>query len=77
MLEKELDYYLQNQSGLLRQYADRFLIIKDCEVKGHFGSSSEAYIWAASNFEVGSFQLQHCTPGASSHTKSFRTIITL
>ena len=37
-LEKELQYYIDNQNELVSKYNGKFLVIKDCNVLGAYDS---------------------------------------
>ncbi len=77
MLEKDFKYYLENQKDLVKKYDGMYLIIKDCEVVGAFKTKQEAYDTATSKYELGSFIIQHCFPGAESYTQTFHSRVIL
>lgn len=70
-LKSEFEYYLKNQEGLVKEYEDKFLVIKDKIVQGAYDSEIEAYTEGQKSFELGTFLIQHCLPGAESHTQTF------
>ena len=53
MLEKEFQYYLDNQSELVEKYIDKFIVIKDRKVIGVYDSEIKAYSESAKNHELG------------------------
>ena len=73
MLEKEFQYYLSNQKKLLELYDGKFLVIKDEAVQGAYESQGEAYKNGVEKFKLGTFLIQHCTPGDSSYTQTFHS----
>lgn len=73
MLKKEFSYYLENQDKLLKEYSNKFIVIKDQSVKGAYNSHAEAYNAAIKQFEAGTFLIQHCMPGAESYTQTFHS----
>lgn len=77
MLEKDFQYYLDNQKELVKKYNGMFLIIKDCEVVGAYKTKPEAYDTATSLYKLGTFLIQHCLPGAESYTQTFHSRVVL
>ena len=73
MLDKEFKYYQEHQTELVTKYNGKFLVIKDETVQGAYDSQLEAYTEAKKRFEVGTFLIQHCSPGKSSYTQSFHS----
>lgn len=73
MLKDEFKYYLDNQKELVKQYPGKFLVIKDLTVQGSYNSQTEAYANAVKSFELGTFLIQHCLPGAESYTQTFHS----
>lgn len=73
MLEKEFQYYLDNQAQLVEKYNFKYLVIKDEQVIGVFDTEFEAYLSAKSKFEPGTFLIQYCTPGNESYTQTFHS----
>jgi len=73
MLEKEFQYYLDNQSELVEKYNDKFIVIKDQEVIGVYDSEIKAYSESAKNHELGSFLIQEVQPGKDNLTQTFRS----
>ena len=73
MLENQFKYYLAHQAELVEKFNGRFLIIKDEMVKGDFKSQADAYEAALSQFEAGTFIIQHCTQGSEGYTNTFHS----
>ncbi len=72
-LKKELDFFKRNQQDLVSKYDGKFLVIKDEEIKGAYGTEIEAYSDAKSKFELGTFLIQECRPGENSYTQTFHS----
>lgn len=72
-LKKEFEFYLKNQEKLLKEHDGKYLVIKDSAVKGSFNSFEEAVAWASEQYELGSFLVQHCTPGNEAYTQTFHS----
>ncbi len=77
MLKEEFQYYIDNQPELFDKYPNRHLVIKDKQVVADFSSLMEAYNYATTHFEVGTFLLQHCTAGQESYTQTFHSRVIL
>ena len=73
MLEKEFQYYIQNQDELVKQYNGKFIVIKNDSVIGSYPSHSEAYHTTLKTEEIGTFLIQHCLPGNQGHTQTFHS----
>lgn len=73
MLEKEFQYYLDNQEELVNKYNGKFIVIKNNSVIGAYSSHSEAYNESLKTEELGTFLIQHCLPGSQSHTQTFHS----
>lgn len=73
MLEKEFQYYLNNQEMLLKKYLGAYLVIKNEEVIGSYKTQLDAYNSTAKEHEVGTFLIQHCLPGNDSYTQTFHS----
>lgn len=74
-LEKEFEYYLENQEELVKEYNGRFIVIKDQEVIGVFDSEIEAVEETVKKHELGTFLVQLCEPGAESYTQTYHSRI--
>ena len=73
LLQKQLDYFKQNQQSLVKRYEGKFLVIKDEAVQGVYDSEIDAYSDAKQKFELGTFLIQHCLPGEESYTQTFQS----
>lgn len=68
MLEKEFQYYLDNQDDLVKKYNGKYLVIKDTSVVGVYDDEDVAYFDAVEKYGLGNFILQLCTPGEEAYT---------
>jgi hypothetical protein len=73
MLEKEFQYYLDNQKDLVEKYNEKFIVIKDNMVIGVYDSHSEAYNTTLKSHELGTFLIQHCLSGNLGYTQTFHS----
>jgi hypothetical protein len=73
MLDKELQYYIDNQSELVARHRGNFLVIKDQTVIGVYSTEIEAYSETVKKHELGTFLIQECQPGDENYTQTFRT----
>lgn len=72
-LEKEFNYYLENQDELVKKYNGKFIAIKDCKVIGVYDSELEAIKQTTENQELGTFLIQKCEPGSESYTQTYNS----
>lgn len=73
MLEKEFKYYLENQTELLKKFNGRFIVIKNQDILGDYGSELEALEATKVNHQIGTFLIQKCTPGSIDHTEIYHS----
>jgi hypothetical protein len=73
MLQKEFQYYLDNQNELVKKYDGKYLVIKDCSVVGAFDTEIDAYIDASKKYKLGTFLMQKCTQGNEAYTLTFNS----
>lgn len=76
-LKREYDYYLANQSELLKKYKNKFIVIKDRAVVGSFETEFDAYSFAVQNFSLGTFLIQKCSRKEDNHTQTFHSRVVL
>ena len=72
-LEKEFQYYLENQDELVKRYNGKYVVIIGNKVIGAYGSNQEAYLETAKEHELGTFLIQKCEPGTAAYTMTFRS----
>lgn len=68
MFEREFQYFIDNQTELVRQFNDKTLVLRNEEIVGVYDTPFEAYLDAISKFEPGSFMIQKCEPGEDAYT---------
>lgn len=73
MLEKEFQYYLDNQTELVSKYKGKFIVIKNNSVIGVYDSESSAYFETVKVHELGTFLIQFCDAGEGSYTNTFHS----
>ena len=73
MLDKEFQYYLDNQSELVRQYDGRYIVIVGEKVMGNYDDYSQALSHSLKQYEMGAFLVQKCTPGDKDYTLTFHS----
>lgn len=76
-LQKELDFFKDNQDDLVKKHGGKFLAIKNQEVLGVYESDIEAYEATKKEHELGSFLIQHCVAGTDSYTEVFHSRVTM
>lgn len=77
MLNKEFQYYRNNQDALVAQYNGRFLTIVGDKVIGDYSSYLEAYVKTKATRQPGTFLIQECTPGNQAYTVNYHNRIAL
>jgi len=73
MLDKEFQYYLDNQSELVKKYDGRFVVIVGEEVVGNYESYGQALFESIKQYELGTFLIQECTEGEEAYTQTFHS----
>ena len=76
MLDKEFQYYLDNQNVLVRKYNGRYLVIVDETVVGDYDDYAQALSKTLQKYEKGMFLVQKCSPGKKDYTFSFHSHVT-
>lgn len=73
MLEKEFQYYLDNQAELVEKYNGKFIVIVGNSIIAIEDSNVEAYAEAVKTNQPGTFLIQRCTPGNEAYTQTFHS----
>lgn len=76
MLKKEFQFYLDNQADFVKEYLNKYLVIKGAEIIGVYNSIEEAYIEPQKEHELGTFLIQLCQEGTDSYTQTFHSRVT-
>ena len=71
MLDNEFKYYLDHQEELLPTYSGKYVMIVGNKVVGAYDTIGEAYYREKSEFGLGNFLVQLCTPGDSAYTVTY------
>lgn len=72
-LEKEFNFYLQNQDKLVEKYNGKYIVIKNNDIIGVFDSEFEAIKETSKRYELGTFLVQKCEPGKDSYTQTYHS----
>lgn len=62
MLEREYQYYKNNEESFVQKYNGKFIGIVQEEVVGVFDSDLEAYTTLKERYGLGKFLVQHAVP---------------
>ena len=73
MLDKEFQYYLDNQSEFVKKYNGRFIVLIGKEVVGNYESYEQALFGSMKKYELGTFLIQECTEGEEAYTQTFHS----
>jgi hypothetical protein len=77
MLIKEFEYYLKNQTDLVKKYNGKFIVIANEQVVGAYGTELEAISEASKNYSMGTFLVQKCEPGKENYTQTFHSRVAI
>ena len=66
-----LEYYIANQTELLKKYEGKVLLIHDCKVHSTYEDKLKAAKVGIDTFEPGSFQVIKCTQCDSEYTARY------
>lgn len=73
MLEKEFQYYIDNQDEIVKKYNGKYIVIKNNQVIGAYDTNIEAYDETTKTEELGTFLIQLCSPGNEAYTQTFHS----
>ena len=76
-LEKDFQYFLDNQNELVKQYEGKFIVIKNQEVVGIYDTESQAFTEAQKQHQLGTFIIQECKKGSEVYTQNFTSRVLL
>ncbi len=60
MLDQDFRFYLENQEQLIKQYPNKFIVLKNKTVIGVYNTHLKAYQETSMKEAVGTFLIQHC-----------------
>lgn len=75
-LENEFNYYLRNQKELVEKYKGKYIVIMDAQLLGAYDSELEAIQETSTKYELGTFLVQRCEPGADNYTQTYHSRVT-
>lgn len=61
-LDREYQYYKNNQKEFLEKYKGKVLVIKDEKIVGVYEDEVAAYKESVSKYKLGTFLIQKCLP---------------
>ncbi|MDP8243026.1 MAG: hypothetical protein P9L94_03015 [Candidatus Hinthialibacter antarcticus] len=70
-LEKEFEFFKENQRVLVEKYPNKVIAIKNCVVVGTYDNELDAITNLDGIEEEGTYILQKCEPGTSAYTASY------
>ena len=73
LLEREFQFYLDNQEKLVEQYDGRVIVLKGGQVIGDFDSEGTAVSITSKAHEIGTFLVQRVSSGKEDYTQTFRS----
>ena len=68
MFKEELDFFIENQDALVRQYMGKALVIKGREIYAVYDTSLDAYLKIKRDELLGTVMIQMCLPGPEAYT---------
>ena len=71
MLEKEFQYFIDNQSELFKQFPEQYLVIKGKEIIGVYDNGIDAYFETQKEHEIDSFLIQFCSLNKEASIQNF------
>ena len=77
MLETEFKYYRDHQEELVSQHGGKFIVIVGEKVISSYASDLEAYFETQKSQPIGTFLIQHCSPGYESYTRTFHSRLSI
>ena len=72
-LEKEFNYYIQNQDRLVEMYRGKYVVIKENDILGVFDTEINAINEISKTHKLGTFLVQKCEPGSANYSQTFHS----
>jgi hypothetical protein len=72
-LEEDFRFYLNHQDELVKEYAGKYIVIKDRKVLGAYASETEAIQETTREHALGTFIVQKCEAGDEAYTQIFHS----
>lgn len=77
MLEKEFDYYLNNEKELSAKYGGQYIVIVEESVVASHPTYEMALFESKKKMAQGTFLIQHCLVGSVAYTSTFHSNVFL
>lgn len=77
MLEKEYQYYLNNEKELVKKHYGRYLVIKNDQVIGNYENEKDAYDRSITDHKLGTFLIQRAVPENERPVQTFHSRVIL
>ena len=71
MLEKEFKYFNDHITELIKEFAGKYIVIKDDKILGSYPTTEEALKETLKEHKAGSFLLQFVSPNKEDYTQKF------
>ena len=68
MLEKEFEYYLDNQDALVKEYNGKVIVIIGTTIVGIYSNKKSAYLDSMKKYKPGTFLIMLCSEGSDHYT---------
>lgn len=72
-LKREFEYYLANQTELVKKYNGKYIVIKNLAVIGAYDDEATAIGETTKTHELGTFLVQKVEPGQGAYTQTFHS----
>jgi len=72
-LEKEFKFYTANQKSLVKQYSGKYIVIKNEQVIGAYGTREEAIQESMKDHKLGTFLVQYVSTGDKNFSQTFHS----
>ena len=72
-LEKEFDFFVNNQKILVEKYKGKYIVIKNEKVLGAYDSLAEAVEKTSRREELGTFLVQKCEPSRKAYIQTYHS----
>ena len=76
-LEKEFQFYLDNQDDIVAQHDGKVVVIKDCQLLGVYDDEGDAVIETRKEHTPGTFLVQRVSEGSEAYTATFHSRVAL
>lgn len=72
-LEKEFNYYKNNQKTLVKKYEGKYIVIKNENVVGVYGTQEEAIQESIKSYKLGTFLVQYIGDNENNYSRTFHS----